>query len=405
MANEQTGEFRRGWGIVAAASAGCGLGLSALPFYGLGSLMRPLEAEFGWTRTEISFAFTFMTLGLLVAGPSIIGRLSDRFGVRIVALASIPLFAISLFALQFLQDNTWSLWIGYLLMAMLGAGTSPITYTRAVNAWFDANRGLALGLTLAGTGAMGIILPQILAEVVPAHGWRMGFTVLAVLALVAWPVVFVLLKDAPGQSGRAAAPELPGKTLGQAVADHRFWALGLAFLALALGIAGLVIHIVPMLLDAGLTPQLAGQVASLIGVGVIVGRLIIGFLVDRFFGPVVAIIVFLITAAGCVLLADGGVLVAPYAAFLIGFALGAEVDLIAYFTSRYFGMKRYGEVYGWQYGFYGIGAAFAPVLMGVLFTVGGQSYALALHVAAGLCVFACLLLATLGRYPRFEGKA
>ena len=407
MAAER-GEFGRGWGVILAAAAGCGLGLSALPFYGLGPLMTPLGEEFGWSRTEISIAFTFMTLGLLIAGPVIVGRLSDRIGVRAVALASIPLFALTLFGLQFIQQGPEGapgpvlLWVGYLAMAFLGAGTSPITYTRAVNAWFDRNRGLALGLTLAGTGAMGIILPMILGRVAPEFGWRGGFITLAILAILAWPVVALLLKNAPAVGPQAQAGVAPGATLGEAVKNYRFWALGFAFLILALGIAGLVVHLFPMLTDAGLTPQEAGSIAALIGVGVIVGRVFIGFLVDRLFGPLVAIVVFLVTAVGCVLLADGGIAIAPYAAFLIGFALGAEVDLIAYFTSRYFGMKRYGEIYGWQYGFYGLGAAFAPVLMGALFTAGGGTYTLALHVSAGLCVAACVLLGTLGRYPTFK---
>ena len=407
MAAER-GEFGRGWGVILAAAAGCGLGLSALPFYGLGPLMTPLGEEFGWSRTEISIAFTFMTLGLLIAGPVIVGRLSDRIGVRAVALASIPLFALTLFGLQFIQQGPEGapgpvlLWVGYLAMAFLGAGTSPITYTRAVNAWFDRNRGLALGLTLAGTGAMGIILPMILGRVAPEFGWRGGFITLAILAILAWPVVALLLKNAPSVGPQAQAGVAPGATLGEAVKNYRFWALGFAFLILALGIAGLVVHLFPMLTDAGLTPQEAGSIAALIGVGVIVGRVFIGFLVDRLFGPLVAIVVFLVTAVGCVLLADGGIAIAPYAAFLIGFALGAEVDLIAYFTSRYFGMKRYGEIYGWQYGFYGLGAAFAPVLMGALFTAGGGTYTLALHVSAGLCVAACVLLGTLGRYPTFK---
>lgn len=407
MAAER-GEFSRGWGVILAAAAGCGLGLSALPFYGLGPLMTPLGEEFGWSRTEISIAFTFMTLGLLIAGPLIVGRLSDRIGVRAVALVSIPLFALTLFALQFVQQGPEGapgpvlLWVGYLAMAFLGAGTSPITYTRAVNAWFDRNRGLALGLTLAGTGAMGIILPMILGRVAPEYGWRGGFVTLAILAVLAWPIVALLLKNAPASGAQSQAGPAPGATLGEAVKNYRFWALGFAFLILALGIAGLVVHLFPMLTDAGLSPAEAGSIAALIGVGVIVGRVIIGFLVDRLFGPLVAIVVFLVTAAGCVLLADGGIAIAPYAAFLIGFALGAEVDLIAYFTSRYFGMKRYGEIYGWQYGFYGLGAAFAPVLMGALFAAGGQNYTLALHVSAALCVVACVLLGVLGRYPTFK---
>jgi MFS family permease len=400
-----SGEFKRGLGVIIAAAFGCGLGLSAIPFYGLSPLMKPLEQSFGWSRAEISVAFTCMALGLLIGGPALVGRLSDRIGVRRVALVSIPLFAASLFVLQFIPAGApaFVLWAGYLVMALVGAGTSPITYTRAVNAWFDRNRGLALGLTLAGTGAMGIILPNIMGLIVPAYGWQGGFLTLAALALLALPVVFLLLRDAPAAHAAASA-DAPGATLGEAVKGYRFWALGFCFLFLALGIAGLVVHLIPMLLDSGLQMQAAAATASLIGVGVIIGRVVIGFLVDRVFGPAVAIVVFLVTGAGCLLLADGGAHLAAYAAFLIGFALGAEVDLIAYFTSRYFGMRRYGEIYGWQYNFYGVGAAFAPVLMGVLYQLNGKSYSLALHVAAGLCVVACLLLATLGRYPQFTAQ-
>jgi MFS family permease len=129
----------------------------------------------------------------------------------------------------------------------------------------------------------------------------------------------------------------------------------------------MVVHMMPLLRDAGLAlPQAAG-IASPIGVGVILGRVLIGWAIDRIFAPYIACLVFIATACGCVLLNLGGAQAAPVAAFLIGFALGAEIDLIAYLTVRDFGLRNCGFIYGSIYSMFSIGAAAGPAIVGKMF--------------------------------------
>lgn len=364
--------------------------------------MAPLEREFGWTRTQIGLASTCLTVGVFVSVP-FIGRACDRFGVRNVVLPSILLLAAALASLSLIGAQVWMLYAGYLFAAVLGAGTTPVSYATAVAGWFSKHRGLALGATLAGTGLSGFFAPRILTEVIADHGWRAGWLAMAALSLIALPVSFFFLRDPPTRRSAASpAAEAVGVTLGEAVRSYRFWIIAGSFFTISLGISGVIINMIPLLLDAGLGAPEAAQIASLIGIGVIVARLTIGYVVDRVFAPAVGAVIFLMTAAGCWLLADAGPVVAPYAAAIIGFAMGAEVDLIAYLVARYFGLKHYGAINGCSYASYNAGAAFSPFLIGALFTAT-QGYGIALQLTAGLCALGGLTLLALGAYPSLRG--
>jgi MFS family permease len=395
---EATQRDSRGWTVVFAGCIGSAVGLAALPFYGLSSFMTPLEREFGWTRTQIGLASTCLTVGVFVSVP-FIGRACDRFGVRALVLPSIVLLAVALASLSLVGPHVWMLYTGYLLAAVLGAATTPVSYATAVACWFSKHRGLALGVTLAGTGLSGFFAPRILTDVIANHGWRVGWLAMAAISLLALPVAFFFLRNPPARNSCASSAHASaGVTLREAVRSYRFWIIAGAFFTISLGISGVIINMISLLQDSGLTATQAARIASLIGIGVIVARLTIGYVVDRVFAPAVGAVVFLITAAGCWLLATAGPLVAPYAAALIGFAMGAEVDLIAYLVSRYFGLQHYGAINGCSYASYNAGAAFSPFLIGALFTATG-GYSLALQLTAGLCAVGGLTLLALGRYP------
>jgi MFS family permease len=392
----------RGWPVVVTGCIGSAVGLAALPFYGLSSFMKPLEQEFGWSRTQIGLASTCLTIGLFTTAP-FIGYACDRLGIRRVVLPSIVLLAACLAALSLIGPGVWSLYVGYLLMAVLGSGTTPVTYSAAVAPRYSRRRGLALGLTLAGTGLAGVFAPRILTAVIASHGWRSGWLVMSGFALIAWPLAFRFLRSSPtahGEVSRGAGSALAepmGHTLREASRDYRFWVIAGAFFAISLGISGLILNMIVMLEDAGLPAARAAATASLIGVGVIAARVSVGYLLDRFFAPAVGTCVFLITAAGCWLLATNGPSTATLAAFLIGFAMGSEVDLIAYLVARYFGLRQYGAINGWGYSSYNVGAALSPFLVGSLFAATG-GYAVPLECAAVLCSLGGLSLLALGPY-------
>jgi MFS family permease len=201
-----------------------------------------------------------------------------------------------------------------------------------------------------------------------------------------------MARKAPPQPAQARA------VIGRAVTSRIFWTIALGFAAIAIAVSALVVHMVPLLRDSGMPPLQAAAVASFTGFGVLLGRLVIGWLIDRFFAPRVAASVFTLTAAGCLLLAYGGPDTAPFAAFLIGFSLGAEVDLISYLTARYFGMSAYGLLYSLIYAFFIVGASVGPVLAGKIFDMTGN-YSLAIWTVIGLLLAGAGAALTL---PRFK---
>ena len=395
----QPGEFRRdqAWRVVLAAWLGVALGLTALPFYTLGIFAKPLALEFGWSRSVIQSGITFAMLGV-VSSAWAAGWLIDRFGVRPVALVSQAGLALGFVGLA-LQPGTATWWqANWFVFAVLGVGTTPLTWSRGIASWFDKQRGLAIGIALSGTGMTALVAPPLLSAVVASQGWRAGYLAIALLiVLVGMPSVWLLFREKAGHSGASAStPQGTGLTLGQALRTRHFWILLLGFWAICSTVAGLIPNLVPMLTDSGLSLPQAASYASLLGLNVIAGRLLAGWLLDRFWGPVVALILLMPPALACLLLAQQQW--PGLAVMLIGLAGGAEFDLIAYLCLRYFGTRHFGQIYAWQWAGFSLAAGAGPVAFGLIFDRTG-SYHSALMVAAVLLVIGPLALFALGRYP------
>jgi len=390
-------EIGEGWLVLLTSLFGIGVGAASLLFYSIGVFFEPFQREFGWNRGQISGALIYLTLGFVISGP-IIGGLIDRFGARIVALFSIPMLVLTMIGLSNLGNSLPAFYALFFAAGSVGGGTTPVVYTRVVNANFVSSRGLALGIVLAGTGIAALVLPPALAATIGGSAWRASFLLLAIAAALAWPLVVIGFRGVEG-----ATPPQQTRTDGTGRADvlksRIFWTISIGFVAVATAISGLVVHMVPLLRDTGMPLPQAVAIASFIGIGVILGRVLVGWTVDRVFAPFVAAVVFLLTASGCVLLNLGGAPTAPVAAFLIGFALGAEIDLIAYLTARYFGMKNYGFLYGSIYSMFSIGAAAGPAIVGHLYDSNGN-YHTALWAMAACLVFGALTVASLPRFAR-----
>jgi len=148
-----------------------------------------------------------------------------------------------------------------------------------------------------------------------------------------------------------------------------------------------------------MSPSDAAGIQAVLGISVVAGRLIIGFLVDEFFAPRVAAMSLCITLTGIIALAIMGPDVATLAAFAIGFALGAEVDLIGYLTMRYFGLAMYGRLYGALYGAFVVGTGFSPLIIARLQIIGSD-YTPAIWACAAFVAIAILLLAMAPRFPK-----
>jgi MFS family permease len=404
------GEFRKGWPVVLSAMLGVGLGLSPVPFYTIGILAPELAKTFHWGFGQIMAGLPITSVVVLLASP-IVGLLVDRFGVRRVAVISVLLFGLSFMAFALTNGSLPLFYLNWGLIALLGAGTLPITWTRAVNNWFDVRKGLALGLALLGTGLFGYLVKPFTAWVIAGYGWRVAYLAIGALPLlIALPVALAAFRDtdhgaAPADRRAAVAIKraaTPGATFGEAIRHWRFWILALAFLPISFAVGGPIPNMENILKLGGFAGHDIVALTSLIGLSVIGGRLIGGWLIDRIWAPAVAFVLLAAPAAACWMLAHGPLTynMSALSIVMIGSAAGVEYDLMAFLTARYFGMKSYGAIYGALYGFFAAGAGVAPVIFGSAFDKT-HSYAGPLIESAGFLLIGGLMLLMLGRYRKF----
>ncbi len=384
-------EFAEGWPVLAASFIGIAIGVSSLYFYSLGIFLKPMAAEFGWGRGTGSLGALVGTAGAaLMSIP--MGRLVDRIGSARVAIGSLVLLALGFAAIGLLASGLVSFLILTAIVSLLTAGSSPLPFSRLVVTAFHRHRGIALGLTLAGTGVGAILVPRLLAPYVAVHGWRNGYFALAGVVAVMLPVLWLFLRHAEDPHRNAE----PAVSLRQVMADPAYRLLALIFLLAATAVLGTVVQFVPMLSDWGLAPAEAGAIASMIGVAAIGGRLLTGWMLDRFSPQGVNAGLFALAACGLGLLAVGGIAVAVPGALITGLAVGGEVDLIAFLVGRFFKRAVYGAMYGAVYTAFLIGGAIGPALSGYLQEATG-SYRASLLVAAALLALAAAASTRLAR--------
>jgi MFS family permease len=387
------GEFARGWTVLLAATVGVGLGITGLPFYSFGQFVRPLTQEFGWNRGEISGGILCLMIGTVVTSP-FVGRAVDKFGFRTVALISQIGLALGFLGISLVGQSVAGFYVAWLALSFLGSGTSPIVWTRAVAGRFERSRGFALGIMLCGTGLVAILAPLVISQIVAGFGWRTAYRVLAAtLIVVGLPITYTLLRGSAEKTTAVVATHV-GASLREAARDSAFWRLEAAFFLISIVVGGVIVHLPSMLVDRGFTPIGAAGVVGTLGYAIIVGRLSLGFMVDRLPPALVGAALVMLSAISCVMLAQG---IAPLAAvLLLGLCAGAEVDLLAFLISRLFGLKHYAQIYGCGISAFTAGAGVGPILAGRVHD-GAGSYAPALYGFAVLIVIASLLLASLGK--------
>jgi MFS family permease len=391
-------EFSRHWLLVLVCAVGIGVGVSALPFYTQGLFIEAWTAEFGWTRAQASLGILGSTLALAAVLP-FIGSIVDRYGLVTPVMISLLGLSLAYVMLGLFVQSIASFVMLAMLQAILGSASSPLAYTRAINAVFNKQRGLALGVALSGAGAAATFGPSLVSSAIDAFGWRGAYYAMALFTLVVGTVIVIVL--ARLKSAKTSAQidvQAAREGLKAAKASASYWLIMAAIFCLSLGLGGLMIHFVPILLDIGLTTSEAVKIAGVIGIAVVLGRLLVGFAVDRIFAPHVAIAILFACICGVLALAVFGTVVAIPAAFVIGFSVGAEVDLIGYLVARYFGMHAYGQIYGRQYSTFLIATGLSPVILGAVRDATG-SYTGSLFTDAA---FITLSAALFTRLPKFE---
>ncbi len=405
-----------GWWVVAASAVGLGCSTATLIAATFAVYVGPLRTEFAWRATDVYLA-TLLVNGAATLASPFIGMLVDRIGPRRVIIPSMISVVMILASFYFLHPSLPQFYLRYVLLGVLGVGATHVGFGRVISLWFDRRRGLALGIALSGIGIGGFLWPIFCQYLIGGTGWRLAYLVQAgVIAAVALPLVAWIIRDAPeslglapdGATARAPAAsagvehvQRAGLSLRVAVRGGPFWLILIAYLVIGFALQSVMLHLVPLLVGRGVAPMMAALAQSSIFLALIFGRLASGWLIDRVFAPRVAIAFLVAPVAGMALLAlgvRGGA--AFIAALLVGLAAGGEVDVLAYLSGRYYGLRHFSAIYGTLNGLYALGAGLGgPVTAWIAEGPGG--YAPALWFDAGLLLIASVLLSRLGPFPRW----
>lgn len=370
MPNAGKSELVVGWRVVLGAFIGIGSGFASLYFYTAGIFIKPLAAEFGWTRGEASLGSMSTLIGVL-AFP-LAGRLIDRFGEVRVAFVSGVALALSFAMLGWFINGLTSYVLLIVLLTAASAGSISIAYNRIIVRHFVAQRGTALGLALTGTAIGSAIVGPTLAPYIGTHGWRQGYFALSLLSLVMLCVAILLLRPFSERAARQSAGA--GNANGwRAISRHpAFLPISVMIFLASTAVLGSTTHIVPLLTDQGLSLPEAAGIASMLGFSVICGRVLTGYLLDRWDAGIVTCALFSLASLGTLSLWTGNPALTVVGAVLIGFGVGTEGDLLAFLLGRRFSTREFGSVYGLIFGVHALGGGLGGVVAGASFDWTGD---------------------------------
>ena len=321
-----------GWWVVLASAFGLLLGPVPILIFSFGVFLKPLAAEFHSGRGTISLAVTLHnTIDAFAIGFA--GRMVDRFGARRVILPSMMLSGLILLSASYCSGSIWRLYAFFLAAGVVNSGAAPVSFANLISHWFDKRRGLALGAMSVGMGAGAFFMPSIAQHLIARFGWRFAYgAVGAGILLITVPVLSLLLKDRPehktllpGGAITALEGESDGSTLPEAWRTRTFWVLPSACVIVAASMYACFAHVPAILTDRGISPRNAALASSLFGAGTLAGRAGSGYLLDRFFAPRVAALIFGCAAAGIVVLGTtSSQELAWMAAFIMGIGWGGR---------------------------------------------------------------------------------
>lgn len=383
-------------------AAALGYATSVIHIYGLGPFIGPVSESFGWSRTLTTSGLTFQVLiGGALAIP--MGLLVDKMGPRWLGLAGV-LMTCAAFALLGTATGGKANW--YLLWGVLAVATlfvQATIWTSAVATRFEASRGMAFAVTLCGASVAQALFPWLGTKLIANYGWQTAMAVQAAIwAVVALPVLFLFFRgahDGGNRRGDAPAPDratISGISFKEGLRSPVYWRLLVASALFTFTIIALTVHFVPILTDRGMDKLEAAGLAALVGFASIAGRLGTGYLLDRFTPSLVGASIFLLPVAGCVILmtSGAGAIGAAGAAILIGLTLGAEVDVVVFLTTRHFGLKNFGALYGGLLAALSLGTATGPLAAAMIFDSYGN-YTPFLWLTIGFMILSSLALASL----------
>jgi MFS family permease len=376
MAPPHSGRLFYGYVVVAACFVVLffiwGMVLNTFPIF-----LKPIAENMGWGRGELAIALLMGSIGTAISAP-IAGLLVDRIGARFVMAAGALVIGLGLLA----GSRVTELWQLYLVFIAIGCGlmcASIIPCSLVVSNWFVSRRGAALSGAFVGTSAGGMVMSPVASWIILEHGWRTAFSLSGIVVIVVViPVILLAIRTHPAEMGleayrdasaeTAASGEIWGLGVKEAVSLRAFWQIAAVMLIIGVVTGGLGNHCVAYLTDLEHSPERAAFAWSLVMGVMILGKISIGPIADRWGAQKAA-------AGACALFAASVAILAfaqPYWVALVfattyGFACGAPLVLNPLLTSGYLGMKHFGAIYGVLNAMGSVAGAVGPVGAGIYF--------------------------------------
>ena len=403
-------EWRQYWPLVIAASLA--FSFTSVMTAAAGLFMEPLGEEFGWSRTLLSSGMSISAVSTFFLSP-FGGLLIDRIGTRRLALPGLALMALTIASLSLLNGSVtmwFAIWTVYALAAL---ATKSTVWTAAVASAFDAGRGLAMGLVLSGSALAQGITPPLTNWLIDAYGWRMAFVWLG----LGWGSLALLLclfwlydgYDA-SRKARAANPDAakgkslmsdaPGLSVEEAWRSPALWRIAISTFVIMVVTIALVVHQIPILQSIGVERTTAAFYAGIAGLTGVAGKLVTGWLLDRYAARWVGGLTLAATSLTFILLLlpDRSTTIIFLAMLINGYAAGTKLQIAGYLTSAYSGMKNFGLIFGTMASLIAAGSGLGPLMAGFLFDLYGN-YEIYLWIGVIGTLISAWLIFGLSDYP------
>jgi OFA family oxalate/formate antiporter-like MFS transporter len=370
--------------------------------YSFSIFLAPLQREFGWTRAEVSLAFT-ISIACIAVGVLVGGRWHDRQGPAPVAITGAVLFSAGIFLSRYTQ-SLWWLYSCYGVFVGFASGVGYVCPLAVGMKWFPEKRGLVTGLMVMGYGAGSALIAPLAGLLLHRYGWRDTFALLGLGFLVITTTGSFFLRNPPeGWRPAGWTPPVPEegsfRTLwdyppGKMIRTGTFYQLWFAY---ALGTsAGLMVigHLAAFAEGAGFSPRDAALSVGILSVGNGLGRIGSGWLSDHIGRTrtlslamgMTALLLFLEPRVGTVPLLFGSV-------FLIGYCYGSQLAVFPSATADFFGIRNLGNNYGLLLTAWGTAGIIGPMAGGKIYDAT-KSYTAAFLIAAALAFLAAVTIAT-----------
>lgn len=367
--------------------------------YSFGVFLKPIVAEFGWSRgvTSLAYSLNFVFSGLWSI---LAGRISDRFEPRLVVTCSGLLVSLC-YLLMSQITAIWQIYLVYGVLLSLGVATSFVALFSTIARWFISSRGLATGIVSAGIGVGVVVIPPLANFLIYNNSWQTSFIAIGLMAVLI-PVLAQFLKSEPDYARKEIDPNskqqdkkinysMRGYSPRQAIRTRQFWIISATWFVFNMGIQTVFVHLVAYATDKGISSYTAAAIMSVIGIASIIGKVGIGSALDRLRSKPVYIVIGILMLCSFLLLQLPNIIWVLYIfAVIFAISYGGLAATQSPAIAEYFGLRAHGAIFGLALFAACMGGAAGPYIAGLVFDITG-SYNPAFTGYIAVCVVGIVL--------------